>query len=175
MNSSTEIFHRLYYLPLCQRPCQLKRVPVLYLLQVKVTHCLKADEAQGYNYDVLKATWWKSGWAQEYAHTSCSVSGHKPWATRLGLKYWAEGWAAVQSLAQIQVDCAALVFRSSDIWLELKTMMMWANSLSENQFLNSHRVIEGFGLEGILKIIEFQSLWHGQRHLLLDQASLSPT
>lgn len=85
MNSGTEVFHRLSHLPLCQRPCQLKRVPALYLLQVKVTHCLKADETPGYNYDVLKVTDGIRVGTGICTHITCSVLGHKPLATRFGL------------------------------------------------------------------------------------------
>ena len=38
----------------------------------------------------------------------------------------------------------------------------------------AHRIIEWFGLEGIFKIIQFQSSCYRQRHLLLDQVAQSP-
>lgn len=95
--------HRLPHLPLCQRPCQLKRVLALYLLQVKVTHCLKADETPGYNYDVLKVTWWKSGWVQEYAHTSLVLClDTNPWQPGL---VWCDG---LRAGLQFTVSCRDL-------------------------------------------------------------------
>jgi len=41
-------------------------------------------------------------------------------------------------------------------------------------YLTRYRMIEGFGLEGTLKIIWFQPPWRGQRHLPLDQVAQSP-
>uniref|UniRef100_A0A8C3PLQ6 Uncharacterized protein n=1 Tax=Calidris pygmaea TaxID=425635 RepID=A0A8C3PLQ6_9CHAR len=42
------------------------------------------------------------------------------------------------------------------------------------EFQLVHRIIEWFGLEGTLKIIEFQTPCHGQGHLPLDQVAQSP-
>jgi len=40
--------------------------------------------------------------------------------------------------------------------------------------LRNHRIIEWFGLEGSLQIIEFHPLCHGQGHLPPDQVAQSP-
>ena len=39
----------------------------------------------------------------------------------------------------------------------------------------NHRIVEWFGLEGTIKIIEFQPPCYRQRHLPLNQVAQSPT
>lgn len=142
--SSNEFQHRDF-------PQAVPPAPLPEALPAETRTCSVPAPSQGHpvslkqirHLDTIMMCWRLSdgrqgGHSNMHTHHSFCV-----WTQTLGNQVWAEGWAAVHSsLAEIQVDCTALGFRSSDTWLELKTMKMCTNSLSENQFLNSHRVIE---------------------------------
>jgi len=70
-----------------------------------------------------------------------------------------------------QVTCSGCGFHLRHAWLNL-----WSGYPShlKSYSIKVHRIIDCFGLEGTLKIIQCQPPCHGQRHLPLDWGAQSP-